>query len=102
MIQVDTNAQDLEEANRKLRSQTQADRETMAALTTSLDAAESRAESLEKQLNALRNESREKEENADKEIAKQVWICDDCYLYMLKFMRSDTKFLSTHGSPELA
>ena len=69
---MDTNAQDLEEANRKLRSQTQADRETMAALTTSLDAAESRAESLEKQLNALRNESREKEENADKEIAKQV------------------------------
>ena len=70
--QVDTNAQDLEEANRKLRSQSQVDRETVAALTTSLENAESRIESLEAQLNKLRNEKKEKEEAEHLEAVKQV------------------------------
>merc|ERR1712183_251748 len=42
--QVDTTAQDLEEANRKLRSQSQGDKETMATLTNSLESAEARIE----------------------------------------------------------
>ena len=69
---MDTNAQDLEEANRKLRNQSQSDKETMAALTSSLETAESRIESLEAQLNSLRNEKKEKEESDVVEMAKQV------------------------------
>ena len=44
----------------------------MAALTTSLENAESRIESLEAQLNKLRNEKKEKEEAEHLEAAKQV------------------------------
>ena len=71
-LQVDTNAQDLEEANRKLRSQSQCDKDTVAALTTSLETAESRVESLETQLSTLMNEQKEKEESDQAEMAKQV------------------------------
>ena len=44
----------------------------MAALTTSLETAESRVESLETQLSTLMNEQKEKEESDQAEMAKQV------------------------------
>ena len=69
---MDTTAQDLETANRKLRSQSQADKEALAALTSSLEAAEARAEAAEAEANRLAKDQREKEDNLETEMVKQV------------------------------
>jgi predicted RNase H-like nuclease (RuvC/YqgF family) len=71
---VDTNAQDLEEANRKLRSQSTSDKEIMAGLTSSLEQSETRCERLEEQLEAFKKEMKSKEISSSTNAAvKQVF-----------------------------